>query len=293
MMRSIKHTLRVGLLLTPLWAQPGGGSKKLEFDVASVKQNKTGDPPQYANSPLGPGTVFLPNGGRFFATDQSLMTYIAFAYKVQGIQFKDLMSQLPDWVNTENFDIDARTRPDITKDQMRLLMQSLLADRFKLKIHTETRQVPVLSMTLAKEEKFGPKLQPHPPASCKTDPLPVNGEMLGVFPALCGGFLSLAPSSPELQNVGARDITMAFLANGLTSLGRSDRPVIDNTRLSGTFDMALEWAPDPEPGQTPPDAPSGAPFFQAVKEQLGIKLDSQKGPVDTLVVDHIEHLSEN
>jgi uncharacterized protein (TIGR03435 family) len=287
MVFSFTHALCVGLLAVPLWAQT------LEFDVASVKQNKTGDPPPYANSPLGPGTVFLSNGGRFFATDQPLMTYIAFAYKVQGNQFKDLTSQLPDWVNTENFDIDARTRPDVTKDQMRLLMQSLLADRFKLKVHTETRQVPVLSMTLAKEGKFGPKLQPHPAASCKTDPLPVNGEMLGVFPALCGGFLSLAPSSPGLQNVGARDITMAFLANGLTSLGRSDRPVNDSTGLSGTFDMALEWVPDPEPGQTPPDAPSGAPFFQAVKEQLGIKLDSQKGPVDTLVVDHIEHLSAN
>jgi uncharacterized protein (TIGR03435 family) len=216
---------------------------------------------------------------------------------VQGIQFKNLASQLPDWVNTENFDIDARARPDVTKDQMRLLMQSLLAERFKLKIHTETRQVPVLSMTMARDGKFGPKLQPHPAGSCKTDPLPVNGEMIGVFPALCGGFLSLAPSSPGLQNVGARDITMAFLANGLTSLGRSDRPVMDNTRLTGTFDMDLEWAPDPEPGQPAaqpsPDAPTGAPFFQALKEQLGIKLDSQKGPVDTLVVDHIEHLAAN
>ncbi len=134
----------IGLLLAAgLLAQSPEGSKP-EFDVASVKQNKSGDPPRYANSPLGPGTVFLPNGGRFFATDQSLMTYIAFAYKVQGIQFKNLASQLPDWVNTENFDIDARARPDVTKDQMRLLMQSLLAERFKLKIHTETRQVPVL-----------------------------------------------------------------------------------------------------------------------------------------------------
>jgi uncharacterized protein (TIGR03435 family) len=287
MVFSFTHLLCVGLLVTPLWAQ------KAEFDVASVKQNKTGDPPPYANSPLGPGTVFLPAGGRFFATDQSLMTYIAFAYKAQGIQFKNLASQLPDWVNTENFDIDARTRPDITKDQMRLLMQALLADRFKFKVHTETRQVPVLSMTLAKEGKFGPKFQPHPADSCKTNPLPVNGEMLGVFPALCGGFLSLAPSSPGLQNIGARDITMAFLANGLTSFGGSDRPVIDSTGLRGTFDMALEWEPDPAPGQPPLDTPSGAPFFQAVREQLGIKLESQKGPVDTLVVDHIEHLSEN
>src|SRR5580704_2935882 len=122
------------VLAAALLAQSPAASK-LEFEVASVKLNKSGDPPPYANSPLGPGTVFLANGGRFFATDQSLMTYIAFAYKVQGIQFKDLASQLPGWVNTENFDIDARTRPDITKDQMRLLMQSLWAERFKLKIH--------------------------------------------------------------------------------------------------------------------------------------------------------------
>src|ERR1700744_2516207 len=106
MVRMIKHVLCLCLLTAPAWAQ------KLEFDVASVKQNKTGDPPQSTNVPLGPGTVFIPSGGRFFATNQALSTYIAFAYKMQGNQQKDLLAQLPDWVNTENFDIDARTSPE-------------------------------------------------------------------------------------------------------------------------------------------------------------------------------------
>lgn len=267
---------------------------KLAFDVASVKQNKTGDPAPHSNSPLGPGTVFVQTGGYFKATDLPLATYVYFAYKIQGGEGKALQSQLPDWVNTENYDIEARTsKPNVTKDEMRLMMRSLLAERFKFTIHTETKQEPVLAMTLIKPGKTGPGLQPHPANSCKTDPLPRGGEMLGKFPALCGGFLSLAPSARTLQSVGGRDITMPFIANGLTWMGQSDRPVIDRTGLTGTWDFALEWAPDPPPGQAPTDEPSGATFFQAVKEQLGIKLESQKAPLDVLVVEHIQHLSDN
>jgi uncharacterized protein (TIGR03435 family) len=293
MSRTLKHcwpaALSFSIVLCGQTPEP-----KLAFDVASVKLNKSGDPAPYANSPLGNGTVFVQTGGYFKATDLPLVTYIYFAYKIQGSAAKDLQSQLPDWVNTENYDIEARTsRPNVTKDEMRLMMRFLLAERFNFTIHTETKQLPVLAMTLIKPGKTGPGLQPHPPNSCKTDPPPSDGQMLGKFPALCGGFLPLPASTPTLHNVGARDVTIPFIANGLTNMGQSDKPVIDQTGLTGTWDFALEWVDDPPPGQAANDEPSGATFFQAVKEQLGIKLDSQKGPVDVLVVEHIQHLSGN
>src|SRR5579871_1667889 len=133
MLRIFKHCLLAAAfpLLPAAQTEP-----KPAFDVASVKQNKTGDPAPYSNSPLGPGTVFVQTGGYFKATDLPLMTYIAFAYKIQGSEAKDLLSQLPDWVNTENYDIEAKTaKVGVTKDEMRLMMQSLLAERFKFTIH--------------------------------------------------------------------------------------------------------------------------------------------------------------
>ncbi len=292
MLRIIKHLVTMAFLPALLTAQ--SAEPKLQFDVASVKQNKTGDPPPYANSPLGPGSVFVPTGGYFKATDLPLATYVSFAYKVQGNQAKDLMAQLPDWVNTENYDIEARTsRAGVNKDEMRLMVRSLLAERFNFTIHTETKQVPVLAMALIKVGKTGPGLQPHPPNSCKTDPPPADTERAGRFPALCGGFLPLQPSALGQHAAGARDITMPFVANGLTAFSQSDKPVIDQTGLTGTWDFALEWADDPPPGQNAADLPSGATFLQAVREQLGIKLESQKGPVEVLVVDHIQHLTGN
>lgn len=288
------HRLPVLLALAcvALRAQPA--DRQLTFDVASVKQNKTGDPPPYANSPLGPGTVFVQTGGYFKATDLPLMTFISFAYKIQGSQAKDLTTQLPDWVNTENYDIEARTsKPNVTKDEMRIMMRALLAERFKFTVHTEARQVSVLAMTLLKAGKFGPGLQPHPANSCKTDPPPSGNEMTGRFPALCGGFLGLPASGPALNAVGARDVTMGFIANGLTNMAQSDKPVVDRTGLTGTWDFALEWINEAPADQAASDAPSGATFYEAVKEQLGIKLESSKGPIDTLVVEHIQHLTEN
>lgn len=290
----------LGLIELPLRAQTA--DSPLAFDVMSVKQNKTGDPGPFSNSPLGPGSVFVQTGGYFKATDLPLITFIAFAYKIQGTQAKDLTSQLPDWVNTENYDIEARTsKPNVTKDEMRLMMRALLADRFKFAIHMETKPGSVLDMTLLKAGKTGPGLQPHPPDSCKTDPPPAGNEMLGRFPALCGGFLALPPSALGLHAAGARDVTIAFIANGLAAMSGSEKPVIDQTGLSGTWDFALEWADEIPPSQTAPDqnaqavpdVPSGATFYQAVREQLGIKLESGKGPVQSLMVDHVEHLKEN
>jgi uncharacterized protein (TIGR03435 family) len=271
--------------------------QKLEFEVASVKPSQP-DGPQYANFPLGPGDVYTPNGGHFTASGFPLAAYIWFAYRIQGNQQQSLLSQLPAWVTTERFDIQARTDGDPAKDtkpQMRLMMQSLLADRFKLAMHTETRQVPVFALVLSKPGKTGPRLQPHPDNSCPAAPKP---DLIGgLFPNQCGGLLPM-PHPPVFMNkFGARNVTMPFIANQLTAMGHLDRPVLDQTGLSGVFDFALEWVPEVT-GPSPPGAeaqpdPSGPTFMEAVNDQLGLKLQSQKGPVDELVFDHVERPSEN
>jgi uncharacterized protein (TIGR03435 family) len=296
-MRIFTH-YRSALAVTLLSGVVAAQTSAQSFEVASVKPNKSGDPVARANFPLGPGSVFTPTGGLFSATNYPLATYIAFAYRVQGNQEQSLRSQLPDWALTEHFDIQARAEGNPTKDQMRLMMRSLLADRFKLAIHVETRQVSVFALVPVRPGKTAPRFQPHTDdSSCSAVPPPREGQVAGQFPALCGGLLPMTPSAPGLQRFGARNVSMGFLANQLTAMGRLDRPVLDRTGLSGNFDFALEWAPEPNPLQPPgadlqPDL-RGPIFQDAVREQLGFKLESQKGAEDVLVVEHVERPSEN
>src|SRR5438874_504472 len=123
----------------PDWQVAAGG--KMAFDTASVTQNTTA-PPAYRtfSFPLGPGDVYIPNGGRFSAKNIPLYLYIYFAYKITDNQEQVLLPQLPRWVTTDRFDIQAKAEGNPTKDQMRLMMQALLADRFRLAVHHEMRQ---------------------------------------------------------------------------------------------------------------------------------------------------------
>jgi uncharacterized protein (TIGR03435 family) len=281
-------------------AQTAGTSEKPAFEVASVRANRTGDSTATANSPLGPGSVYVPSGGHFAAANFPLYTYIAFAYKLQGNQEQALRAQMPEWVLSEHYDIEARTDGNPAKDnkdRMRLMMRALLADRFKLAIHSETRQVPVFALVLLKPGKTGPWLQAHPENSCKTDPPPAANQIAGQFPALCGGLLPMPPAPGRPVKFGARNVTMPFIANQLTAMGTLDRPVFDQTGLTGNYDFALEWVPAPVglqlPGADLLSDPTGPAFLDAVAEQLGLKLVSQKGPAEVLVLDHVEHPSGN
>jgi len=274
---------------------------RIEFEVASVKPGKTGDLPPNATFPLGPGSVYVSNGGHFTAVNFPLAAYIAFAYRLMGSQQQALISQLPNWGMTDRFDIEARTDGNPardTKDQMRLMMRSLLADRFRLAIHSETREGNVLALMALKPGKAWRLLQAHRnDSSCSPDSPPPPNQLAGPFPALCGGLVPMPPTTPGLIRMGGRNITMAFIANLLTSMGSFDRPVIDQTGLAGNFDFAVEWAPDPGPRQPPGTEPPadlpGPLFIDAVREQLGLKLDRQKGPVEVLVLDHVERPSQN
>jgi uncharacterized protein (TIGR03435 family) len=297
---ALSTVMPIGIGLSNAQSQP----ERLAFDVASIKQNKSGAPPSgdmlRSNVPLDSGDFFVPTGGFFRATNQSLFQYVIFAYRIIGNQMQYLLPQLPGWVTADRFDIEARVAGNPSKDQLRLMMRSLLADRFKLAIHNETRQVPVFAMVLLKPGKTGPQLQPHSDeSSCATPPVGLDSSTIagGMFPATCGSiYIAMPPSAPGLRHSGARRVTIGLIANLLNGIGNLGRPVLDQTGLSGTFDFSLEWTPEASgplsPGVDSPD-PSGATFLQALRDQLGLKLESTKGPVEILVVDHVERPSEN
>jgi uncharacterized protein (TIGR03435 family) len=236
-----------------------------------------------------------------------LANYLYFAFKVLGNDSSAVAEQLPGWARSDRFDIQARTDGDPAKDakdQMRLMMRSLLAERFGLKTHYETREVPIFAVDLAKAGKMGPQFQQHPADSvCNTvlspsdTPAASPTETAGIYPTQCGGLLRMPASAPGRLRVGARNVTMAFIANQLTALGALGRPAVDHTGLTGTFDFVLEFVPDansglPLGGDFQPD-PDGPTFSQAVREQLGLKMDSTKGSSEFLIIDHVEHPTEN
>ena len=290
----------------PQWQADAGG--KMEFDVASVKQDTAAQNAQtvHSNIPLGPQDLFSPTGGLLLATNWPLFQYMIFAYKLTPNQLRDVQSQLPKWANTDRYDIQARASGNPTKDQFRLMMQVLLADRFKLAIHYETRQLPVLLLVLDKPGKLGPQLQQHPEDSpCSTAPSApgLSPTVAGGFPEPCGAISDVQPSTPGRFRAGARNMPIATIANSLAVLGNLgssgniDRPILDKTGVAGKFDFVVEWTPElngsrPAGATFQPD-PTGPTFMEALKEQLGLKLEPQKGPVDVIVIDHVEQPSEN
>jgi uncharacterized protein (TIGR03435 family) len=277
--------------LVPDWQTRAGG--QMAFSVASVKPD-TG-PFRPPNFPLDAGDAFRPVGGHFSA-DFPLLTYITFAYKISPGENQ----HLPDWVH-DRFDIQAEADGKPTKDQMRLMMQSLLAERFQLKVHVETPMMPVLAMVLVKPDKTGPKLTPHSEGiPCEATP-PTNeqtaaGKAASVFPPVCDIYtMTMSPSADALA--GSRNTTMELLAGALRGIGRLDRPVVDRTGLSGRFDFSIEFAPESgtpsTPGApTPTDVP-GPTFLDALREQLGLKLEATKAPLQILVIDHVDRPSQN
>jgi uncharacterized protein (TIGR03435 family) len=287
----------------PQWQIDAGG--KMAFEVISVKLSKP-DSFRPPNFPLDPGDLFPDVHGRFSA-NFDLLSYISFAYKIRltNSQLEAMNSHLPKWVSTDKFDIEARGPANATKDQMRLMMQALLAERFQVAVHFETHEVPVLAMTLVKPGKTGPGLRPHAEGpSCETPPRPE------LFPPVCDAMPMMFEGGQ--RRGGGRNITPAMIAWRLPSLGNLDRPGIDRTGLTGTFDFTIKWTPDPTPPGATRTIPrtgsaSSAPapslrsepdaeepgFIQALREQLGLKLESTKGSVETLIIDHVERPSEN
>jgi uncharacterized protein (TIGR03435 family) len=275
------------------WQTKAGG--KMAFEVASVKLS-TGAfvPPAY---PLNSGEAYHPTGGSFRA-DFPLSVFIEFAYKIWPTedQEREMLAHLPKWITTDRYSIDARAAPgNPTKDQIRLMVQSLLADRFQLAAHFETHEGPVLALTLVQAGKLGPKLIPHADGPPCDKPGASPGPGLVGFPPGCGSFAMLRLSGGALGLVGSRDASMDMVAASLARVVGEGRPVIDKTGLSGRFDFTLEWAPDPPPSDSPaaPSEPAGPTSLQALRDQLGLKVEATRGPVKILVVDKVERPSEN
>jgi uncharacterized protein (TIGR03435 family) len=282
----------------PQWQIDAGGHAK--FDVASVKQNKTGANAT-SNVPLDPEDLFTPTGGLLSASGFSLSRYMLFAYKLTAAQYFPLQSQLQKWANTDVYDIEARASGNPTKDQLRLMMQALLADRFKLAIHFEERQLPVMALVLDKPGKLGPNLRVRSErGDCSLD-APAPGLAPTVddgFPKPCGAFVAIQASNPGRFRGGARNVPLTRLTAIIDTpqLTGIDRPVLDKTGLTGMFDFVIEFTPSARPyrpGEGFQLDESGPTFVGALKDQLGLKLMPQTGPVDVLVVDHVEEPSPN
>jgi bla regulator protein blaR1 len=288
---------------TPEWQIAAGGH--MSFEVASIRP---GDPGKfiYPTINLSVEDTPIPRDG-YFKADFPLLVYIEFAYKIMLTpkQERATVANLPKWVVSEPFVIEAKAPTiDGTKDQMRLMMQSLLADRFKLAVHFETQEQPALVLVPDRPGKLGPRLRPHAlglACDAKWSAPPDRTSLSvppGEFVPVCGAFQAMDVADHTIL-FGARNVTMQSIAGNLgiiPPVAEFNRPVVNRTGLAGTYDFSLNFLPDrsgnPSGATEPLDAP-GASFELALKDQLGLKLKPARAPIQILVVDHIEQPSPN
>ena len=285
---SLAAPMMVGILdAPPIQAQsPAGPSRK--FEVASIKLSKSDD--------AGPSVRITP--GRINVVDLSLRRLIFVAYKVRDFQISDG----PAWINSEKYDIEAKTDGGSGADAMLLMLQALLEDRFELRLHRETRERPVYELTIARN---GSKL--HEATCAPFDPNHLTKQ------AALSEQERRAQCSGIKRGAGELDGNGMSLEDGTGPAFQSlagqlslvlDRPVVNRTGLTGRFDIHLQWTPDKVTNGPPnepnnPNASSGSAdqfgpsIFTAVEEQLGLKLRPAKGPVEFLVIDHMERPSAN
>lgn len=257
--------------------------KPAEFEVASVKPNTSGTMMVMIRPPMG---------GRFTATNARLKMLVAIAYNVRNFE----ISGGPNWIETDGFDIEAKAAdPKVNIDGLRPMLQSLLEDRFQLKVRREAREVPVYALTLPKGASKLPEAKEGGCREMTPDKPPPPPPAPGQFPSTpCGGFF-MGPNHLE----GGR-ISMSQLANALTNI--LGQPVIDKSGFTGTFDVKLDFSPEgtaftagpAPPGLPAPNFDNSMPnIFTAVQDGLGVKLESTKGPGNMLYIDHAEKPSEN
>jgi uncharacterized protein (TIGR03435 family) len=274
----------------------------LEFEVASVRQKGPGSANYPGNLDLDSSDYFLRYTGGLVTTNGRLINYLIFAYKIADTsQYPLLQAQLPKWAQEEEFTVEARGGSHPTKDQVRLMMQSLLAARFKLALHTETRQLPTYALVLDKPGTPGPQLQSHPDdALCTT--MPDKSTPAAKTPQAQPMCELITWPVNRLSHMRMMAFTMEQIAGGLEEIGTlmgglDHLPILDRTGLAGRFDINLEFlrtlknSQPPSADSTPEDpAPT---FVEALRTQAGLKLVKQTGPVDVFILDHVEPPSEN
>jgi uncharacterized protein (TIGR03435 family) len=283
---------------------------KLEFEVASIKPSAMGGRGVIKVDPGGPG-----NGdpGRVTYNLVTIRDLMVDAYGVKRYQ----ISGGPNWLDSERFDVVAKVPEGATKEQVKVMLQNLLAERFRLTLHRETKELAVYALVSGAK---GPKLKESTvsePAASSPPPLSPGLEKGGmkIGPDGCpetaamaagraGNFMMMTPNGVCLISNGQ---TMEGLARQLSN--RFDRPVIDETGLQGTYDLRLRFDPSSMPGgrgdtvrmKDGPGPAGGDPaerigadveappsIFDAIQKQLGLKLEAKKGPVDLVVIDHVE-----
>jgi uncharacterized protein (TIGR03435 family) len=259
----------------------------LYYEAASVRPNKSGE---------RGSTIRRQPGGRLMATNMPLRALVTFAYQLQPFQLVDD----PAWLRTENFDIVAKmdgdpppVAPGTGADPHMLAMRTLLAERFKLAVRSETREMDIYALVMARPDgKPAPGLKPTTQDCAAMMAAPRGGPPPGPppgpnSPVTCG----IRGTFGRLQ-VGSMPMTM--FANNLS--GAVQRTVVDRTGLTGNWDFEITYAPE-RPANLPPDVelppvdPGAPSLFTAIQEQLGLRLQSTKGPVPVLVVERIEPLS--
>lgn len=251
-----------------------------EFEVASLKPNPSG---------LAKFGIRVLPGGKLTATNISLKRLIAMAYSLTDYQIFGNTNL----IESQRYDLQANAPGPAELAQLRLMVQSLLDERFKLKFHRETRELPIYSLVLAKSGvKGGPGLVEDSLGDCSAaitpQDAPANGSSV---PSVACGTVN-----PGFGRINGRRGRISQLADRLsTILGRT---VVDKTGMNGTYDIVLTFTPDADliqqlpPGALAPDL-SGPSIFTALQEQLGLKLEGGKGPVEVIVVDSAEKPAAN
>ncbi len=279
----------------------------LAFEAASVKPNKSGD---------GLFALNFQPGGRFTATDITLQQLISFAYGApQPLPLSQIIGG-PSWIDSDRFDVVAKTGGDLQppnpqgdpnqaalrlRDQVMSMLRTMLKDRFKLRLHTESRDVAIYALLLARSDgKLGAGMK----SSSTNCAALLLGRGAGGPPPQPAAAGERPPCGVRqvLGNVAGGSVTMPQLAFILSRY--VNRNVIDRTGLTGNFDMDLRWTPDqvpqaspggPLPGAPPPSTivPNGPSLFTALQEQLGLKLESQRGPIEVVIIDSAERPTED
>jgi uncharacterized protein (TIGR03435 family) len=285
----------LGLGLTPaamIRAQTQASGGAIAFEAASVKTNKSGSP--QGDSRVSPG-------GRFTSTNLSLQVLIRFAFerspRSRGLEPFEVTGG-PAWMASDRFDVNATAGRQVSLAELRLMLQALLIERFRLKAHYETRQGPVFRMVGAQRDRLGPQLRRSESDCAVVAADPLRGVTPGQLEP-CGYFgpSPTVPLGSDKAYQAFRGLTMEDLA--LRLYPYLSRRVTDSTGLSGYFDGEYEFTaeivmPPPPPGlPNPYDGRVLPSIFSVFPQQLGLRLESARGPVEILVVDSAERPTED
>ncbi len=278
-MEKFKSALVV--LVAGLFAGAAPFAQPPAFDVVSIKRTDVND--------TRPGADFgAQPGGRLVARNNAVSNFITNAYDIPGY----LVVGGPEWMGADRYNMEARAAGEPSRPQMMLMLQTLLAERFQLRVRREVREMPAYVLTVA---RGGAKLTPSKDGAClerdpsKPIPPPASGAAAS---RLCGNNNMNSRVSPPNMTWTAFRIDMSRVAGALANYFR--RPVVDRTGLAGFFDIQIDLPPlQPAAATDAGVADSGASVFTVLQEQLGLRVEDGNGPVEVLVVDSIERPTEN